>query len=410
MRADGERGAIAITALFFAVMVAGLSVALLTEVVGVKKIFDRGESNVRALEAAETGIARAEEEIASNRDTGADGIGNLTGSYGGSNFVVTATRDAVLTDQWTLQARGVQGAGGRQVEVRIRRGVTNSWNYGLFARDTIAVSGGVTTDSYDSRLGTYASQATHSDGFGTYAITGGAIGADGAITVTSSEVRGGSNAGPGYATTLAGTGGVTGDTVSLAKAVVIPDTPSANFVTAATVNDNGSWTTTGGTVYNPVNKSLTISGGNTVTLTKKTYFFSKIILSGNSTLKVTGGPVKVYVTDNVDFSGGAVTNTTGLPVNLQIYQQAYSLPVGYTPTVKSATLSGGTASAFTYYGPSTPVNVSGHGEIFGAIAAKSIVAAGGATLHYDVALIDQMDSGHASITRIYWRDLAPPMR
>jgi hypothetical protein len=405
-----QRGAIAVTATFFALALCGVAVTLFSEVASVKKLIDRGEANVRALEAAETGIALAEEEISSRTDPGGDGIGNLTGTYGGARFVVATVNDPLITDQWTLQARGTQETGSRQIEVRIRRVPMVVWSYGMLSQSSITVSGGGTTDSFDSRLGTYASQATKSDRFGTYASASGPVGTNGTILLQSAEVRGDSNAGPGYTTTLQGIANVTGATTSLTAAVVIPDTPLATFSAAAIVNDNGSWSTTGGTAYNSVTKTLTVAGGNTLTLTKSTYFFTKIILSGNSKLKVASGPVRLYVTDQVDFSGGQIVNATQSPVNLQIFQQPYALPTGYTPSVKTATLSGGSSSAFVFYGPSTPVTLSGNGDIFGAVVAKNITSSGGSRLHYDRAVVDQLDDGHAPIRRVYWRDLAPPLR
>jgi hypothetical protein len=409
-RARTQRGAIAVTATFFALALCGIAVTLFAEVASEKKLFDRGESNLRAFEAAETGLVLAEEEISSRRDPGGDGVGSVTGSYDGARFVVTAVNDPLIADQWTLQARGAQGDGSRQIEVRLRRVPSTIWSYGLLSQNSITISGGGTTDSYDSRLGTYASQATKSDSFGTYASAKGPIGSNGTILLQSAEVRGDSNAGPGYTTTLQGLAKVTGSKASLTTAVAIPDTPLTTFAAAAAVNDNGTWSTTGGTTYNAVTKTLTVVAGNTLTLTKSTYFFSKIVLAGNAKLKIASGPVRVFVTDQVDISGGMIVNATQSPSNLQIYQQPYALPTGYTPSVKTAALAGGSASAFVYYGPTTPVTIAGNSDFFGAIVGKSITSSGGAKLHYDKALVDQMDNGQAPIRRIYWRDLAPPLR
>lgn len=408
-RSSGERGAIAITATFFALALCGVALALLSEVDASKRMFDRGEAGVRALEAAETGVVRAEEEISSLKDTGADGIGNLTGNYGGASFSVTATQDPVVTSEWILQARGRRDRSTRNIEVRVRRVPTSAWSFALFSATSISIGAGAVTDSYDSRDGSYASQATNSDSFGTFAGNAASIGADGAIAISNGRVRGDSSAGPGYATTLSGSGSVTGSSAPLKKVIAVPDTPLTTFVSAASVNDNGSWSTTGGTVYNAVTKSLTVNGGNTLTLTKSTYFFSKIVLNGGSTLKITAGPVKIYVTDKIDFGGGTVQNTTERADNLRIYQQSYALPVGYVPTFNTATLSGGAKAAFTYYGPKTPVTIAGSGDLFGSIVGKSIVPTGASKIHYDVALQEEM-GGVASIRRVYWRDLAPPPR
>jgi hypothetical protein len=406
-----ERGAIAITATFFALAICGVALAFLSQVDASKKLFDRGESSVRALEAAETGVARAEEEISSQIDTGTDGIGNLSGTIAGASFDVTATQDAVVTNEWILRARGTQGDSQRRLEVRVRRLRTTVWNYGIFAATSISISGGASTDSYDSRLGSYASQAKNSDSYGSYAGKSAPVGANGAIGISKGEIRGDSNAGPGFVTSLSGTGVVTGSTTSLKKVVPIPDTPLAAFVTAATKNDDGAWTTTGGTTFNAVTKALSVSSGNTLVLTKGTYFFSSITLTGGSKIQVASGDqVTIYITDSLDLSGGTMVNMTETPAKLQIYQEPYALPVGFVPTKNQAKLTGNSSAAFVYYGPSTPVDLGGQEDYFGAIIGKSINASGAARVHYDVSLHDDFVTNHAPIRRIYWRDVAPPQR
>jgi hypothetical protein len=408
-RSSGERGAIAITAAFFALALCGVALALLSEVDASKKMFDRGEAGVRALEAAETGVVHAEQEISSLKDGGADGIGNVTGSFGGAAFTVTATQDPVVSSEWIVQARGRRDRSARSIEVRVRRVPTSAWSFALFAATSVTIGAGAVTDSYDSRDGSYASQATKTDSFGSFAGNAASIGADGAIAISNGRVRGDSDAGPGYATTISGSGSVTGSSAPMKKVIAVPDTPLPTFVSAASVNNNGSWSTTGGTTYNSVTKSLTVTGGNTLTLTGTTYFFTRLVLSGGSTLKVTAGPVRIYVTDKIDLGGGSILNTTERPDNLRLYQQPYALPVGYVPTINTATLSGAAKAAFTYYGPKTPVTIAGSGDLFGSIVGKSVVPTGASKIHYDVALQEEM-GGVASIRRVYWRDLAPPPR
>jgi hypothetical protein len=410
IRRDSERGSITVMAAVFVIALCGLTFAVLTDVAASKKVFERGEAGMRALEAAETGLARSEVEISSKQDPDKDGLGTLTGTFAGATYQVTATQDPVLTQQWTISSRGSQGMSVRTLEARIIRTPKGTWNYAMYGGNSITLGGGSNSDAYDSRKGTYLSQVTGADKFGSYAQETGSIASNGNITVQSSDVRGDSNAGPGYSTTITGTGQVTGSTADLPKALSAPDTPLLDFVKAATVNDNGNWSSNGGLNYNPVTKVLQVSGGHTLTLNKSTYFFSQIILSGNSTLKITGGPVKVYVTDVINFSGGVIVNQTDKPSNLQFLQEPYPLPVGYVPTVNSATFTGGSQSDFTFYGPSTPVTLTGKGTVFGAVAGKSITVLGGTPFHYDMALVDEMDVGNAAITRIYWRDTAPPQR
>src|SRR5947209_4581604 len=108
-------------ALLIATAVSGLSFALLAEALASKKMHDRSASNLRALEAAETGICRAEEEIWSSKDTGSDGVGNLSGAYDGATFKVTATQDPVTATRWVMRATGTHGFGVRRIEVGVNR-------------------------------------------------------------------------------------------------------------------------------------------------------------------------------------------------------------------------------------------------------------------------------------------------
>src|SRR6185503_20822440 len=134
--------------------------------------------------------------------------------------------------------------------------------------------------------------------------------------------------------TLAPNTVVTGNQTPLSQPLNLPPTPYSEFFAANTVNDNGKWTSSGATVvYNKASKTLSVSGGGTLTLTGSTYFFSSITVSGNSTLKVTG-PVKMYITQMGSLSGCTVANTTGKAENMQFYQYPYSLPVGLAPLKK----------------------------------------------------------------------------
>jgi len=180
-RRHSERGTIAATTSVFVVVLCGLAFAVLTEVTAAKKVIEHGEADMRALEAAETGIALAEVEISSKQDPDKDGLGTLTSTYAGSRFAVVATQDPVLADQWTMHAQVLVSTGGRQVYGRIRRVPLGAWNYGMFVGSSITIAGGSTTDAYDSRKGNYLSQVKNSDKFGNYAQASGGIGSNGLI-------------------------------------------------------------------------------------------------------------------------------------------------------------------------------------------------------------------------------------
>jgi hypothetical protein len=176
------------------------------------------------------------------------------------------------------------------------------------------------------------------------------------------------------------------------------------------VNDNGKWTTSGKVSYDPVTKDLTVNKGVTMTLTAGTYFFHSISFSGNATLAIASGPVKIYVTDLASLGGGIIANATMQPINLQFYQQPYALPAGASMGNNKASFSGGAGAAFVYYAPNTALTLSGNGAVMGSIVGDTVDLKGGGSVHYDLALRDQLQGGRPSLRRLYWRDLNPPLR
>jgi hypothetical protein len=401
-----------VVAIFFALVITGLSVTMIEMGIASRRTQARLDNSLFALEAAETGLIRAEQELPTQSDPDHDGIGTVSGTYAGSRYVVTATQDPKVTDRYTLLAQVWHGQNTRRIQTCVRLVPGSAWQFGIFARDLMSFSSsGAGTDAYDSRLGSYKSQAVNHDSGGWYAQSGGSIASNNKIDLSSSVmIRGNANPGPTGTISMSSGAVVTGTTTQLPQPMDVPAPPYADFLTASTVNDNGNWIAKGKVNYDPVTKVLSAGSGTTLTLTGKTYFFTQIKLSGGANLVIDNGPVKIYVTDDASLSGGAIVNKTALPYNMQFFQWPYALPVGYTPKYNTASLSGGTDAAFVVYAPSTSIQISGNGGIAGAIVAGSLYMKGGAQIHYDLALSDQMAKGNMTLQRLYWRDLDPPQR
>jgi hypothetical protein len=411
--ATRQKGAAALFMVaILAVAAAGLSVAMLEEGRGSRTDVDRTEAQIRALELAEVGLARAHVEIASRLDAAGDGVGNMTGSFAGGTYAVTATQNG---NEWTLVSVGRVAKALRRIEQGVRRTVPSAPGAAIIATGDISFSGsGAQTDSYDSTLGTYASQATNSDAAGSYANANGSVMSNSDISVGSSRIRGDAQAGPGHETDV-GSGVVTGSTAPMAEPLALPDPPLADFAAALLVNDNGSWTVTGGKVnYDAVKKTFSVSGGAVVTFPPGTYFFSKFSVSGGAEVVFTG-PTKIYDTARFDTTGGSITNATGLPKNLVVYAHPYDFP-GVTSATSSlpVSIAGGAGTALSFYGPQTSVSITGGSDVYGAIVGGTVSVTGGTFFHYDTSLEGTGTGGDsglmgAIVTQTYWRESRPPV-
>ena len=406
--ATSQRGAAALALVgFVAFAVGGLAVAMTLQARGAAIDVDRSDAQVHALELAETGLARAQMEIAANRDSDGDGIGNAHGSFAGGTYAVTGTNNT--GSEWTLVATGRVPKSLRRIEQRVRRSVTSASYFAVQVNGNIDISGGLTqTDAFDSRLGTYASQAVNTDAYGPYALGGGGVGANGNITASAGIVRG--DAIPGVGGTTTGAGVVTGSTAPRTVPMSLPNPPYAEFLAASVTNNNGNWTVAGGNVsYDAGKKTFSVTGGGKVTFPGGTYFFTKFTITGGSTVEFTG-PSKVYDIGTFSSSGGSMSNLTGLAKNLSVIVHPYSVP-GYTAAKSiSSSISGGSTSILTYYGPQTDLTISGGSDVFGALVAKNVTLAGGMALHYDIALAPTLAAaGPAHMTQLYWIESKPPL-
>jgi hypothetical protein len=313
---------------------------------------------------------------------------------------------------WQIASQGnVAGIRNAQVQVvmNIERSSTPLFTYAIFAQGTtcgaINLSAGSNVDSYNSSNGTYS--ATHVN-------SGGNIGSDGNTTIAGSTVVYGtvstpktgsstsacSSASPDALTgTLANTGGIVA-----VSAITYPTPPAPSPLPPSTKQDVTSvcGTMTGCSVASGVytlapNKSygdVIVPSGHIVHVSAGTYTINSITLSGGAQFIVDSGPVIVNVAGQinasgqitsstvnvVDFSGGSIANSTGIPSNVQ-FVYGGSNPI---------TLSGGSTSGAVVYAPNSNLTISGSGGVYGAMIGKTVTDSGGSAVHYDTALANSL--------------------
>jgi Tfp pilus assembly protein PilX len=233
---------------------------------------------------------------------------------------------------------------------------------------SITMSGNTKTDSYDSSLGSYASQPHTKQG---NIQTNGPINLSGNV-----YVNGNANPGPSYPFT--GKPPVSGSYATLSAPISVNPIPSATINNAQTNNNNSNITITSGGKTTPYTGGnvLTVSGNNTLTLSGGTYYFTSINISGNAQVNINGASIIYMDGGNITASGNGIVNN-GNPANLGIYS-----------TGSSINLSGNSAYVGTVYAPNATVTVSGNENFYGAIVCGKSVDTGNASIHFDLALMN----------------------
>lgn len=234
----------------------------------------------------------------------------------------------------------------------------------IIGLSSVSMSGGSHTDSYSSASGPYSAAAASQSGH---------VCSNGDITMSgSSAIYGDAHPGEGKIVKSSSSIGVSGETASLSDPISYPPAEPGD---AGWNNDNASIPRS---LYNkdPLNGKgeFSLSGGDRVDLSPGTYYFSKLTLSGGSILGVTGAS-KIYVTGDVNLSGGSVANTTMLPENLHLF------PMG-----SKCVISGSSEFYGVVYGSTAQITRSGESGFFGALIGASLVLSGGGGIHADLAL------------------------
>ena len=294
------------------------------------------------------------------------GTATFTASSGASiNAVrVTVLRTGARGNPLRLFLGGIFGT--EQVDVSAEAIAMFDWNLcgPLVGIDWISIPGGPFTDSYLSGEGHYLSQAARQNGN---------LCSDGPILLDGNAiVNGHANPGRGYATIISGNALVTGSTSPRLRPLELPD---VDMREAAYFNGNDDLPLIqkGNSWVSPVdaNGNFLLDGNRTYTIPEGTYYLNDFRLTGSSTLNFEG-PTTLYLTGNLDTSGGELFNHTQLPNNLKIYMR------GGTARV--------TAKVDFYgvvYAPNTELLLDGGGEFYGALVGRTLELTGNNAIHYD---------------------------
>lgn len=234
--------------------------------------------------------------------------------------------------------------------------------------NSVSMSGGSRTDSYDSSLAAYKKNSAAGHGHvcsnGDIALSGGA------------RILGDARPGPGRLVQRAGGSRVTGSSAPRSAPLSYPPVDPGN---AARVNDNARIPKTRRKLTVPdAQGRLQLDKNDSVDLPPGVYYFTSLTLSGGASIGITGKTV-IYVSGNIDLSAGTMTNTTQRAKNLQLY------PMG-----AECDLSGGADLYAVVYGPKTAIRKSGGADLYGSVVGATLTLSGGHGIHADESLDSEL--------------------
>jgi len=403
---NNERGMILVISLLILALLLGAGVGAIVSMQTDLKTSSNLKVGKMAFYIADAGVNRAFKEL--DDGNGTNDFDALSGtvtlftnvSYNNGSYTVTAEVEHPGTSTKPIIPKrvkvtstgcypGVTGTGSCPagsakvvIEAEFRR--ESLFNCAACGKDSVSISGGATTDSYDSRTGAYGGSNVGSDGD---------VGSNGTVTLTGTGaiVHGDASA----LSTVTATGGalVDGTTTNLKAPIEFP--PISHPCGSPYTYSSGSGISPVGS-YNSSNGQLRGTGSTGIELASGTYCFSSVDLAGQSTLAVqAGSTVKIYLTADSNFTGGGVVNNTGLPENLEIYSL-------FSSSSQGISVSGGSQVGMAIYAPDCRVALSGGSNYYGSIVGKSVDISGGTAFHYDKRLEDNVDG---EIGMVSWRQV-----
>jgi hypothetical protein len=232
------------------------------------------------------------------------------------------------------------------------------------ATGSISITGNVSIDSYSSSEGSYDPALAGEEGD---VVTSGDLSFGG-----SSIVNGDAK---GATVSVSGGAQVTGETSDLRRPLDLPPV-DATAVAADNDNDLLPGIMKGNNLVSPLdaNRNFTLSSGVDYDIPPGAYYFNDLKISGQSSLRVSG-PTTIYLTGDLDTSGGDVINSTEDPNNLRIFM-----------TGGSATINASIDWYGLLYAPTSDVSISGSADIYGAIIGENVFANGTGEIHFDTSL------------------------
>lgn len=401
-RNERRRGSIIVIVAFLVSTVAFLSLAMMLTVSSTSRGVRQARESIDAMYVCEAGFGEALFDMTNG------GTGDVAQkAFGRASYRVDANKPA--TGLTSLTSTGSLGRTSVSVEMVVRASRASFFRWAAFGDEGLLMDSNSFVDSYDSSLGTYASQATNGSGSNVWANENGSVGSNQDITVDAQAgVHGNATPGPTGTPYIAPSPAfVTGSTAPSTSttelpAVSVPVIPSAGSVTysAPTTLPSGSYGFDTLTV-DPTT-TVEIIGPATVVITD-----FNLKTGAEIVVDATNGPVEFFVVhDFIIDSKTTIASKDFDPADVQINLLSDNI-IDPKTNINLGEISFNSNSQVygTIYAPNAAIEIDSNFELFGSLVARSVGLHSNANIHYDENLMRAAVRGVERYETVCWRIL-----
>ena len=358
--------------------------------------------NMRALFAAEAAVNECyfdfkREAITHKSPPGSLGSEANPREIGGAEYWVDYQN--LGTRVYSLEGTGVDGNVRDRIELVIKEEQDGFFRYAVFGNEGVEMNASAFVDSYDSDLGSYASQYDTSAG---YADVYGNVGSNEDITLlTNSEIYGNATPGPGHIVDdSAPQTFVYGSKAPATALVPLPPIPVPPIPSSGPLSVSGPPMTLGAGQYHfdslEVKGDLTFQGPAEVVVDDLTFMAGSKV-----TVDTANGPVKFYCTGDVDMrSNSQLITQTQVPWDMQIY-----ITTDNSQGNRKVVMNANSQFYGVVYAPNAKVKIEAMFEIFGSVMGRHVELASNSSVHYDSSLLFNDDNGPPNYLTVSWRPI-----
>lgn len=400
---QSRSGSALIAVLLFAVVLAGLGVALVSTAQSTHNVVRRSVSNDRAMLLAESAVGEAITRWSNggNPDLGSESSPVQTNE--GTYWVRSSRIDASTT---SLIASAEVERSDYVVEVVMQQtsgGTPLFGEWGVFVREWGEWSNSASVESYDSSLG--SKKTPKNDREKARMRSNEDIHMTGGTKLKGDLVINGT-------LTLGNGASMTGVVTQATEKYTPPPIP-----TPPTVPSSGQFLIPWGNASIPSGThrfdSMTFNGGSRTTIVGPAIIITgdfKLSQGSRVTIDTSNGPVEFYADGSFDVSNGtSFSSTGGDPADLRFYISTENGTTG--ETVK---FGGGSDLEGFIYAPNSDVIIDNGTKLFGAVAANRLTMRGGSRFHQDLLLEDFVVSGGGGVSGapavVMWHAISPQER